>query len=94
MSVTGRRIDSFDVVAFDADDTLWRSEDSFEHAERRFAELLVPHVPTGVDVDAALRATEKADLSHLRLRREGLHVVDDPSGDHRHRGQRAELGAG
>ena len=59
----GRRIDSFDVVAFDADDTLWRSEDSFEQAERRFAELLVPHVPTGVDVDAALRATEKAELS-------------------------------
>ena len=23
-------------VAFDADDTLWRSEDSFDHAERRF----------------------------------------------------------
>jgi putative hydrolase of the HAD superfamily len=61
--VGSRRIDSFDVVAFDADDTLWRSEDSFEHAERRFTELLAPHVPTGVDVDAALRATEKADLS-------------------------------
>jgi putative hydrolase of the HAD superfamily len=58
-----RRIDQFDLVAFDADDTLWRSEDSFENAERRFAELVSPHVPSGVDVDAALRATEKADLS-------------------------------
>jgi putative hydrolase of the HAD superfamily len=58
-----RRIDEFDVVAFDADDTLWRSEDSFEHAEHRFAELVTPYVPAGVDVDAALRATEKADLS-------------------------------
>ena len=58
-----RRIDQFDVVAFDADDTLWRSEDSFDHAERRFAELVSPYVPAGVDVDAALRATEKADLS-------------------------------
>ncbi len=59
----GRRIDSFDVVAFDADDTLWRSEDSFAHAEQRFTELVGPYVPTGVDLDAALRATERADLS-------------------------------
>jgi putative hydrolase of the HAD superfamily len=58
-----RRIDQFDVVAFDADDTLWRSEDSFDHAERRFAELVGPYVPDGVDIDAALRATEKADIS-------------------------------
>ncbi len=61
--VDGRRIDTFDVVAFDADDTLWRSEDSFAHAEHRFTELVGPYVPTGVDVDAALRATERADLS-------------------------------
>ena len=60
---TSRRIDQFDVIAFDADDTLWRSEDSFEHAERRFTELVAPHAPAGVDVDAALRATEKADIS-------------------------------
>jgi putative hydrolase of the HAD superfamily len=58
-----RRIDDFDVVAFDADDTLWRSEDSFHHAEHRFAQLLAPFVPKGIDLDAALRATEKADLS-------------------------------
>jgi putative hydrolase of the HAD superfamily len=58
-----RRIDQFDVVAFVADDTLWRSEDSFDHAERRFAELVGPYVPDGVDIDAALRATEKADIS-------------------------------
>jgi putative hydrolase of the HAD superfamily len=61
--VTGvRRIDDFDVVAFDADDTLWRCEDSFRHAESRFVELVGPHVPRGVDVDAALRAVEKADV--------------------------------
>ncbi len=60
---SGRRIDQFDVIAFDADDTLWRSEDSFDHAEHRFAQLVSPYVPSGVDVDAALRATEKADLS-------------------------------
>jgi putative hydrolase of the HAD superfamily len=58
-----RRIDRFDVVAFDADDTLWRSEDSFTYAERRFTELVSPYVADGVDVDAALRAVERADLS-------------------------------
>ena len=58
-----RRVDGFDVVAFDADDTLWRSEDSFRAAEARFAELLRPHVDAGVDVDAALRAQERADVS-------------------------------
>ena len=63
LSSSPRRIDALDVVAFDADDTLWRSEDSFVHAEQRFIELVSPYVPTGVDVDAALRATERADLS-------------------------------
>ncbi len=62
MTATGRRIDGFDVVAFDADDTLWRSEDSFEIAERRFIELVTPYASSGVDVYAALRATEKADV--------------------------------
>ncbi|MEO1059360.1 MAG: HAD family hydrolase [Actinomycetota bacterium] len=62
-STADRRIDEFDVVAFDADDTLWRSEDSFHAAEARFAELLSPHVDRGVDLDAALRAHERADVS-------------------------------
>jgi putative hydrolase of the HAD superfamily len=61
--VTTRRIDNFDLVAFDADDTLWRCEDAFRAAEHRFAELVQPHAPAGVDVDAALTATERADLS-------------------------------
>jgi putative hydrolase of the HAD superfamily len=58
-----RRIDQFDVVAFDADDTLWRSEDSFTHAEHRFVELVSPYAPAGVDVHAALRGVERADIS-------------------------------
>lgn len=61
--VSDRRIDGFDLIAFDADDTLWRCEDSFRAAEHRFAELIEPYAPTGVDIDAALRATERADLS-------------------------------
>jgi putative hydrolase of the HAD superfamily len=58
-----RRIDLFDVVAFDADDTLWRSEDSFTYAEQRFVELVSPYVAAGVDVGDALKAVERADLS-------------------------------
>ena len=58
-----RRIDDFDVVAFDADDTLWRSEDSFRHAEHRFLELVSPYVADGVDVEDALKAVERADIS-------------------------------
>ncbi len=60
--MSARRVDGFDVVAFDADDTLWRSEDAFVHAEARFVELVSPYVPDGVDVSAALRATERGDL--------------------------------
>ena len=59
----GRSADHFDLIAFDADDTLWKSEDSFHHAEQRYAELVEPHAPPGVDVDEALRAVERADLS-------------------------------
>ncbi len=52
----------FDVVGLDADDTLWHSEDSFARVEERFTELVAPFVPAGVDVAAALRATERAHL--------------------------------
>ena len=52
----------FEVVGFDADDTLWHSEDSFHVVEARFVELLEPFAPVGVDVGAALRATERAQL--------------------------------
>jgi len=52
----------FDVIAFDADDTLWQSEDGFRAAEHRFVQLLTPHAPDGVDVMAALTATERKNL--------------------------------
>ncbi len=61
--MTERHIDSFDVIAFDADDTLWQSEDSFHRADRRFTELVGPYAPSGIDVHDALRATERADVS-------------------------------
>jgi putative hydrolase of the HAD superfamily len=52
----------FDLIGLDADDTLWHSEDSFAAVEDRFVELVSPYVPAGIDVAAALRATERAHL--------------------------------
>lgn len=52
----------FDIIGLDADDTLWHSEDSFADVEARFVELVSPHAPEGVDVAAALRATERDQL--------------------------------
>jgi len=57
------RIEQFDVVAFDADDTLWKSEDSFQDAEARFAELVDPYAPVGIDVLDALHAVERLDIA-------------------------------
>lgn len=54
---------SFDIIAFDADDTLWHSEDGFDASERRFVELLTPFAPEGVNVRAALTAVERKNLS-------------------------------
>jgi len=52
----------FDVVAFDADDTLWHSEDGFHAAERRFHALLEPFAAPGVNVAEALTAMERSNL--------------------------------
>lgn len=57
------RGDAFDVVGFDADDTLWRSEDHFRAAEELFAELVAPHAPDGVDVLDALHAIERDNVT-------------------------------
>ena len=56
------RGDRFEVVAFDADDTLWRSEDFFQDAEAMFAEIVAPHAPDGVDVLDALHAIERDNV--------------------------------
>ncbi|MDO8364298.1 MAG: HAD family hydrolase [Actinomycetota bacterium] len=52
----------FDLVAFDADDTLWHSEDGFSANEWRFVELVSPFAAEGVDVKAALTAVERKNL--------------------------------
>lgn len=51
------------LVGFDADDTLWHSEESFRRNESQFVELLTPFVADGVDVKAALVATERSNIS-------------------------------
>jgi putative hydrolase of the HAD superfamily len=58
------RGDQFEVVGFDADDTLWRSEDYFTVAESLFLEKVAPYAPDGVDVLAALHSTE---LDNVRV---------------------------
>ncbi len=63
VSSNGRRINDFDVVAFDADDTLWKSEDSFQRAELIFEQLVSPYVPEGIDLRDALHAIERSDIS-------------------------------
>lgn len=59
MTTNGER---FDVVGFDADDTLWRSEEFFRDAEVLFVDRVSPYAPDGIDVLAALRATELANV--------------------------------
>jgi putative hydrolase of the HAD superfamily len=54
---------AFDVIGFDADDTLWHSEDGFRVNEERFVELVSPFAPDGIDVKAALTATERKNLA-------------------------------
>jgi len=55
----------YDIVAFDADDTLWASEDGFRASELRFVELIQPYADPGIDVKAALTAVERRNLSAL-----------------------------
>jgi putative hydrolase of the HAD superfamily len=56
------RADQFDVVGFDADDTMWRSEDYFTEAEVLFVAKVGPYAPEGIDVLAALHATELGNV--------------------------------
>ncbi|MBX3285826.1 MAG: HAD family hydrolase [Actinobacteria bacterium] len=56
----GRR--AIEVVALDADDTLWHSEVYFERTQRRFTELVSRYTAPEVDVDAALAAVEHRNL--------------------------------
>jgi putative hydrolase of the HAD superfamily len=49
------------IIGFDADDTLWRNEDIFEHAHERYRALLAQYHPAA-EVDRVLFATEMRNL--------------------------------
>ncbi len=51
-----------EVVALDADDTLWHSEVYFERTQRRFTELLQRYVDRDVDIDATVVEVEHRNL--------------------------------
>ncbi len=52
-----------EVVALDADDTLWHSEVYFERTQRRFTDLIRRYVDPDLDIDAALVAVEHRNLA-------------------------------
>jgi putative hydrolase of the HAD superfamily len=54
----------FEVIAFDADDTLWHNESVFQATEKQFAELLAVHHPAEW-VRERLFATETRNLHHF-----------------------------
>ena len=58
-----------EVVALDADDTLWHSEVYFERTQRRFTELVSRYTSPEVDVDGFL-----AEVEHRNLHRYGYGI--------------------
>ena len=54
----------FDLVAFDADDTLWHNETLFHGTQQRFRALLADYHPPEW-IDARLDATERRNLTHF-----------------------------
>lgn len=53
---------TIELVGIDGDDTLWRNEDYFTVTQDRFAELLGPYLPSGIDVQHALETNERRNL--------------------------------
>ncbi len=54
----------FDLIAFDADDTLWQNELLYAQTQTQLAQLLAPYLE-GVDVLQALYATEMRNLPYF-----------------------------
>jgi putative hydrolase of the HAD superfamily len=53
-----------DLIAFDADDTLWHTEHLYSDAQDRFAQLLIPYGVTG-QIEHRLFETESANLRYF-----------------------------
>jgi putative hydrolase of the HAD superfamily len=54
----------FEIIAFDADDTLWHNESNFQATEKQFTELLGPHHDEAA-VRQRLLETEVRNLGHF-----------------------------
>ena len=54
----------FDIIAFDADDTLWQNESLYSATQTRLADLLSPYLD-GVDVPARLYETETRNIPYF-----------------------------
>lgn len=54
----------FDIIAFDADDTLWQNESLYSATQTQLAQLLAPYLD-GVDVDARLYETESRNIPYF-----------------------------
>jgi len=52
-----------DLIAFDADDTLWENETLYHDAQNQLKKILQKYLPTH-DLEARLYATEKRNLAH------------------------------
>ena len=56
-------LNRYDIVVFDADDTLWRSEDFFRDTAAFYHEVVSPHTPDDVDASAVLHQIETANVA-------------------------------
>jgi len=54
----------FDIIAFDADDTLWHNESLYTATQAKFAALLALYVD-GADVERQLYATESRNIAYF-----------------------------
>ena len=52
----------FDLIAFDADDTLWHNERLYDQTQARLAALLAPYGVSQADLDARLYQTESRNI--------------------------------
>jgi putative hydrolase of the HAD superfamily len=57
------QLSHIDTIAFDADDTLWHSEDGFHRVGEQFVELLTPFVPAETNILKQLAQREKANVA-------------------------------
>ena len=54
----------FDIIAFDADDTLWQNESLYSATQARLVQLLAPYVDD-VDIEARLFETESRNIPYF-----------------------------